>query len=265
MKKIGILGCGWLGLSLGKQLLDQGNIVRGSTTSKDKLKRIKKEGLEAYAIQINPISITGDLDFFKDLEVLIVSIAPGRKQAKKINFSAIIEQCCLTIAHHKIPRVIFLSSISVYGNQEGELDETALLKPHTDVGKHLVKSEEKIQTLKCSRVILRLGGLIGPDRHPIHQLSGKKVENPKGFINLIHKQDAVGILTTLIENPLLTGIYNGVSPSHPTRKIYYTEMARRKGLTPPEFINQGHCIKSIDGKKIESESRFKYSILNLLI
>ena len=41
-KIIGILGCGWLGLPLAKELVEEGYIVRGSTTQASKLDKIKQ-------------------------------------------------------------------------------------------------------------------------------------------------------------------------------------------------------------------------------
>ena len=43
-KIIGILGCGWLGLPLAQQLVEDGHIVRGSTTQNSKLEKDYKDG-----------------------------------------------------------------------------------------------------------------------------------------------------------------------------------------------------------------------------
>ncbi len=265
MINVGILGCGWLGLALGKQLIKRGIIVRGSSTQKGRLKELEDEGLVAFPISVGEKEISGNLDFFKELDVLILSIPPKRKRPEENNFSAIIAQCCLAINAYKIPRIIFLSSISVYGNQEGILDETTPVKPVTEAAKQLVKSEKKIQKIIPNNVIIRLGGLIGKERHPIRQLSGKKVGNPDGYINFIHQDDAVGILLKVIENKALEGIYNAVTPSYPRRKQYYLEMAKRRGLPPPEFIKSNQCKRMVLGVKFQKISGFKFSVDNLMI
>ena len=262
---VGILGCGWLGLALGKQLIKKGIIVRGSSTQRGRLEELEDEGLVAFPIKVGEKEIRGNLDFFKELDVLILSIPPGRKRLEKNNFSAIIAQCCLAIDAYEIPRVIFLSSISVYGNQEGVLDETTPVKPVTEAAKQLVKSEEKIQKITQNNVIIRLGGLIGKERHPIRQLSGKKVGNPNGYINFIHQDDAVGILLKVIEIAALKGFYNAVTPAYPRRKQYYLEMAKRRKLPPPEFINSDQCKRKVLGVKFQKISGFKFSVNNLLI
>jgi NAD dependent epimerase/dehydratase family enzyme len=72
--------------------------------------------------------------------------------------------------------------------------------------------------------VVRFGGLIGEDRHPVKFLSGRKnVEQPDSPVNLIHQNDCIGILLTLIEKEIYGEVFNAVAPSHPTRKTYYTK------------------------------------------
>ena len=51
--KIAILGCGWLGLPLAKKLISKNFIVRGSTTSKDKISVLKNENIEPFLITLD--------------------------------------------------------------------------------------------------------------------------------------------------------------------------------------------------------------------
>ena len=46
--KIGIIGCGWLGLPLAKMFVSNNYKVKGSTTSKEKIEILKKEGIEPF-------------------------------------------------------------------------------------------------------------------------------------------------------------------------------------------------------------------------
>ena len=46
INKIGILGCGWFGFALAKALLAKDYLVKGTTTSEDKLATLKKAGIE---------------------------------------------------------------------------------------------------------------------------------------------------------------------------------------------------------------------------
>ena len=51
--KIGIIGCGWLGLPLAKEFISNNYKVKGSTTTKEKLEILKTEGIEAYLIDLS--------------------------------------------------------------------------------------------------------------------------------------------------------------------------------------------------------------------
>ena len=71
--KIGIIGCGWLGLPLAKEFISNNYKVKGSTTTKEKLKILKNEGIEAYLIEIAENSISDSIDsFLYELDILIV-------------------------------------------------------------------------------------------------------------------------------------------------------------------------------------------------
>ena len=50
--KIGIIGCGWLGLPLAKEFVSNNYKVKGSTTTKEKLEILKNEGIDAYLIDV---------------------------------------------------------------------------------------------------------------------------------------------------------------------------------------------------------------------
>ena len=51
--KIAIIGCGWLGLPLAKKLIKEIFIVKGSTTSKEKISVLKTEKIEPFLIDLN--------------------------------------------------------------------------------------------------------------------------------------------------------------------------------------------------------------------
>ena len=75
--RIGIIGCGWLGLPLAKTLILNNYKVKGSTTTKNKLEILKKEGIEPYLIEITENSISASINsFLNELDILIINIPP---------------------------------------------------------------------------------------------------------------------------------------------------------------------------------------------
>ena len=264
---IGILGGGWLGLALAREGIEKGYQVKVSSTSKEKTKQLLAEGYLAYFMKINETHTQGQVDFFKDLDTLVITIPPGLKKNQERNYVGLLEQVIKKIEYFKIQKVIYTSSISVYGFQEGVITEESALLGNTPSAQQIMKVEQKlIENNNFTSIIIRLGGLIGPNRHPIFTLSGKKnIPNPNSPINFIHQKDAVAILLKLTENFSEDEVFNGVSPFHPSRKEYYTQMAEIAKLTAPTFEKKGKIRGIVNAEKVVRELDCQYMVKNLLI
>jgi nucleoside-diphosphate-sugar epimerase len=269
MKQISILGCGWLGLPLAKALLEKGFSVKGSTTSIEKLSVIEKTGIHPFLISVSEDKTEGNLDgFLENSEILIIDIPPKLRSlgtdsstALRKTFVEKIKNIIPLIEKSTIKKVLFVSSTSVYGDTSTALSvtEDSPLNPETESGKQLVKVEQLLQNNpNFKTTIVRFGGLIGEDRHPIPFLAGKKnLENPKAAINLIHQQDCIGIILRIICHTEPVEVwgeaFNAVAPFHPSREDYYTQKAIDFGLEPPEFNFESPTFgKTILSTKVET-------------
>jgi len=262
MKKISVLGCGWLGLPLAKSLLKKGFSINGSTTSLEKISILEKNGITPFQISLFEDKIEGAMDLFLDnSEILIVDIPPKLRGDSKENFVGKIHSLIPFIENSTIKKVLFVSSTSVFSDDNSEVTEASIPNPDTESGKQLLEAEQLLLSNKnFQTTIIRFGGLIGNDRHPIKFLAGRKnIENPDAPINLIHQDDCIGIIETIISLDLWNAIFNAVAPIHPTRKEYYTQKAMELNLPLPEFeegkISAGKLISSI---KIETVLNYKF-------
>ncbi len=274
MKKISILGCGWLGLPLAKSLLKNGFLVKGSTTSTEKIAVLEVAGIEPFLLEVSETEIIGDItSFLENSEILIIDIPPKLRGNSAENFVAKIQNLIPFIANSSVEKVIFISSTSVYADAiSTALNVTELTKPQpeTESGKQLLEAEQLLQNNKnFQTTVVRFGGLIGEDRHPIKFLAGRKnIENPEAPINLIHQTDCIGIIETIIkkglqqaqsDKELKTETFNAVAPFHPTRKDYYTQKAIVLNLALPEFEQSKPSIgKIISSEKVESVLEYKF-------
>lgn len=248
-RSIAILGCGWLGLPLAISLLNKGFSVRGSTTSKKKLELLQAKGIAPYLISISENSIDGNIsEFLSDVSVLIINIPPGLRGSSSENFVRKMQLLHSEIKRYDVKRLIFVSSTSVYGNLQGEVTEQTLPEPATESGKQLLAVENIFRAGdNLDNTIVRFGGLIGDDRHPITMLSGKTgLTNGDAYINLIHRNDCIKILEHVITEQWWGQILNGVYPYHPSKNLYYTSEAYKRGLKPPLYSVEDTQI----GKKI---------------
>jgi len=86
-------------------------------------------------------------------------------------------------------------------------------------------------------MILRLGGLIGQDRHPIQFLSGREqLVKPNALTNLIHQEDINIFLYKILKGKFRSGVCNFCSPKRETKKKYYTWVADQKKIPLPNYI-----------------------------
>ena len=176
MKQISILGCGWLGLPLAKQLVQKGYTVKGSTTSSDKLEMLRNLGIIPYSIIVTAEEITGSTeDFLENSEVLIINIPPKLRAAEKEDFVSKIQLLIPPIEKSTVSKIIFVSSTSVYSDSNENVSEDTIPEPATESGIQLLNSESILQNkTSFQTTIVRFGGLIGEDRHPIRFLAGRK-------------------------------------------------------------------------------------------
>lgn len=267
MTQISILGCGWLGLALAKVLLENNFSIKGSTTSVEKLSILENLGIQPYLIALSEDKTTGNLsDFLENSKILILDIPPKLRGNSKENFISKIQNIIPFIEKSTVENLIFISSTSVYGEDNLVVTEKTELNPDTESGKQLVQAERLLQSNpNFTTTILRFGGLIGEDRHPIKFLAGRKnIENPNAPINLIHQDDCIGIILRILKLNSWNETFNAVTPFYPSRKDYYTQKAIDLHLDLPEFNTENsNSGKTISSLKVENILEYRFKKPNL--
>lgn len=265
--KISILGCGWLGLPLAKSLLSKGYKVKGSTTSESKLDLLKNAGISPFQIQLEEHQIIGNMeDFLKETDVLVIDIPPGLRRetstSNEMTFVNKVKMLIPFIEKSGAQKVIFVSSTSVYGDSFPivEITEETQPNPDTESGKQLVIAETLLQSNPHFKTtLIRFGGLLGEDRHPVKFLAGRaNVENPDAPVNMIQREDCIGVIEKALDFARddsweWNQTFNAVAPQHPTRKAYYHKKAENLNLPLPTFAENSESKgKMISSKKIET-------------
>ncbi|KUJ61148.1 NAD(P)-dependent oxidoreductase [Flavobacteriaceae bacterium CRH] len=273
MTKISILGCGWLGLPLAKQLLEKGYSINGSTTSENKLSILEQSGINPFLVALESESVSETInDFLYKSEILIIDIPPKLRgnnadsgdSSRKI-FVEKIENLIPFIEKSTIKKLLFVSSTSVYGDENGNITEETIPNPETESGKQLLLAEAILQkNQNYETTILRFGGLIGEDRHPVKFLAGKEnLENPDAPVNLIHQDDCIQIIHEIINQSKWNEVFNAVAPFHPTREEYYTLKAKEQNLVLPKFSTEKSNVKKIvSSEKVENSLSYQFRLAN---
>lgn len=263
MKKVAIVGLGWLGMPLATALTARGWQVTGSKTTPDGVEAARMCGIESCELRLTPeLECDADeLEALLSVDALVVTLPASRTAEGGENYLRAVQNLVDSALAFNVPRIIFTSSTSVYGSGGGMMKENSPLQPVTVAGKTLVELENWLHDLPGTSVdILRLSGLVGPQRHPGRFLSGKtNVPDGEHGVNLVHLDDVVAAITLLLQTPKGGHIYNLSAPAHPARQQFYPAVAQQLGLTPPTFVAAADKNgKLIDGSKICDELGFEY-------
>ncbi len=230
--KIVIVGSGWLGKPLAESLKLEGNSVSVIYRSN---KPELTAGINAFQLTENE-SVNASLN---DADWVVFCFPPPKEGKSHA-------EVCLEFTKHcqASCRFVFTSTTGVYPNENKTFDETAILD---SANKH-VATEEKLQKeLGKQLTIVRLAGLVGEGRFPVRMMSKSgKTYNYNEYCNLIHLQDAVGIISFLIQDQVEVQIVNACAPNHPLKGDYYTKMAEKLRVEVPLFEKgpTGKCIQS---------------------
>ncbi|MDQ6571336.1 MAG: SDR family NAD(P)-dependent oxidoreductase, partial [Haemophilus parainfluenzae] len=234
---VAIVGLGWLGLPLALHLKELGWCVKGSKQSPDDAQKLHQLGIETY-----PFSLSDEMKRLPhhirplfNVDALIITLPPS-------SFSS--QQYCEYLAFlanqakkQGVQHVLFTSSTSVFPDISGQFDEGSQLSAETEMGKTLIQAEQCLFQSGISHCdILRLAGLIGKQRHPVKFLAGKhNLKQGYSPVNLVHLEDCIEAITTLLMNPNGLRTYHLCAPVHPTRAEYYTKAAACYDLFTPQF------------------------------
>lgn len=266
MKTISIIGCGWLGLPLARQLIANGYTVKGSTTTAEKLTLLKAEGIQAHQLKLSPTP-EGDLTSLLDADILIVDVPPRAGMYGDDFHPQQMMHLAKAVALSRVGWVIHISSTSIYPELNREVIEDDVTTPDQSAAPALVQAEQSwLAHLPNRRVtILRCGGLLGYDRIPGKYVAGRTVDTGAVPVNYIHRDDAVGLISAVIRQQI-AGIFNVVAPEHPTRKEVYIQSCEQFNYLLPKFVEslEEKPYKVVSNQKLTTQLDYTFKYANPL-
>lgn len=267
---VSILGCGWLGRPLGQHLVERGEYVRGSTTTPEKIEGLRDDGIEPYLLRLDPELSGEDAASFFASPVLVLNVPPPRgADDVRSRHRRQIDAVRAAAADGAVEWILFASSTGVYPNVERRVTEAdqppgepdALPGSRRRTGEALLDAEARLMNDPAfDTTVVRLGGLYGDDRHPGRFLAGRSnLGRPEAPVNLIHREDCVGLLATLLEQNCRNEVFNACADAHPTRRALYTKAAEVLGLEPPFFDETDPTTgKLVDNQKVKDQCGYQF-------
>lgn len=237
-----IVGCGYVGVPLGAELVRQGHAVSG-------LRRNTTAAGELEAAGIKPlfadITQPGDLKKLpRDFDWVVNCAASGGGDVVAYRRLYLIGNRNLIEWLRPAPprRFVYTGSTSVYGQNDGSLVvETDPVAPESEPGKILVQTENLLLAaateINFPTVILRLAGIYGPGRgYWLKQfLSGEaRIEGDgKRILNMIHRDDAVGAIIAALKHSPVSQVFNVVDSEPVSQLDCFQWLAAKRGRPLP--------------------------------
>ncbi|MBX0286104.1 SDR family oxidoreductase [Halomicroarcula sp. F28] len=202
MSRVAILGCGYVGLELGRQLRDDHDVV-GVRRSERGLEAIEDAGFEAVQADVTD---DDSLSAVPDADWVVFAASSGGRGAD-VAREVYVEGLKTAIDHFWAradapERLVYTSSTGVYGDHDGAwVDEATPLDPQTEKTEVLAEAErvarERPAEYGGHGAVARYAGLYGPERYRLERY----LEGPvtAGYLNMVHRDDAAGAVRFLLE------------------------------------------------------------------
>jgi len=235
--RVVILGCGYVGLELGRQLREDHEVV-GVRRSPDGVAAIEDAGFEGVRADVTE---PGDLAAVPDADALVFAASSGGRgadAAREVYVDGLRTAIEVFGGRDSPPeRLVYTSSTGVYGDHGGDwVDESTPLDPTTEKTEVLAEAERVAREVAPDHgidgTVARFAGLYGPDRYRLERyLEGPVTE---GYLNMVHRDDAAGAVRYLLEADLARDEAVLVVDDEPAPKWEFADwLAAECGVSEP--------------------------------
>lgn len=271
-----IVGCGYVGLPLGAELVRLGHEVFGLRRSPAAEADLKAAGLNPVLADITRPDTLAKLP--RDFDWIVHCVAAGGDAEN-------YRQTYLEGTRHLIQwlsgappkKFLYTGSTSVYGQTDGSpVKESSPTDPQAETARVLVETErvllDAFQREKFPAVILRVAGIYGPERgHLFKQFIRNEARidgDGSRFLNMIHRDDLVTCILSALKNGRPGDIYNAVDDEPVSQRTFFEWLGATLGKYPPASIpensddrrKRGLTNKRVSNRKLKMElgCQFKY-------
>ncbi len=236
-----ILGCGYLGLFVGRMLRERGETVFGTVRSTSSAQRLLDLGIEPILADVlDPQS------FSKWPPVDRMLYCVGFDRASGIPMRTVYVDGLKNVLNHlpeTCQRLVYAGSTSVYGQTDGDwMTEDSPTEPISEAGRIGLDAEQLFRSHAREHglhaIIVRFVGLYGPGRI-LRRAALERAEaiqaDPTKYLNLIHIEDAARVAVAALDRGQADQIYLASDDRPIQRGEYYQLAAELVGAPAPRF------------------------------
>jgi len=242
-----IVGCGYVGIPLGVELVRLGHEVVGVRREADAAAELTTAGITPVVADVTRPETLAAIPGPFDWVVNTVSSTRGGEQEYRDVYLEGTRHLIEWLAPMGIKKFVYTSSTSVYGQTDGSLvKETSATQPDGATSRLLVETERLLLNaasgVKFPAVILRVAGIYGPDRgHLFHQfIRGEAKIAGKGerLINMIHRDDVVGCIVAALKSGRPGEVYNACDDEPVAQLHFFRWLTETLGKYMPPFATE---------------------------
>jgi len=270
-----IVGCGYVGLPLGAELVRQGHEVFGLRRSASAANEMKSAGIQPLVGDVTRLKTLAKLPRQFDWALNCVAAGGSADNYRQIYLEG-NRNLVSWLAESPPEKFIYTSSTSVYGQNDGSIvTEKSPVKPDAETAKVLVEAETCLLAKGGSRgrsphrqfpaVILRVAGIYGPERgHWFKQFLKNEVRiegDGSRFLNMIHRDDVAGCIIAALEKGRAGEIYNAADDEPVSQIDFFRWLAATLRKPLPPFASEaaetarkrGATNKRVSNQKLKME------------
>ena len=271
-----IVGCGYVGLPLGVELVRLGHEVSGLRRSVSAENESKAAGIQPLFGDVTQPETLAKLPRDFDWVVNCVAAGGGAEDYRQVYLQG-TRNLIDWLGPSPPKKFVYTSSTSVYGQTDGsQVKESSPTEPSMETAQVLLETEKVLlaaaQEKKFPAVILRVAGIYGPDRGHWFKQFLKNEARMEGdgsrFLNMIHRDDLIGCIIAALKNGRPGEIYN-TADDEPVSQLHFFQwlaQALDKPLppsvpeNPAENRKRGVTNKRVSNRKLKMElgHQFKY-------
>jgi len=227
MKRIAIIGAGWLGLPLANHLQEHGHWVCASKTTSSGAQDLQQLGIHAFVCDLDaPLDLDKIFTQYQ-CDTVVGCFPPGFRRGQGDEYIEHWQALTEKAKQANIQKLVMISSTTVYPDRAEELTEAdASLKlalnndEFSTNAKRMLQAEQFVIDSGLDYAIVRCSGLIGPNRNPARFATKLRHVSRLAPANMLHLIDAIGAITFAIEN-LSKEVVNATTPNTVSKAEFY--------------------------------------------
>lgn len=265
--KIIVVGAGWLGQQLLGPLHADGHQLMATRQSDHGLTVLSADIIALrLCLPCDALAIESLRLAFKQAMV-ICSVPPSWRKQQGQGYLESLASLAQLMQQSGSLACIHLSSSGVYQGLNGDVDEQSALL-HTDAKASLLLQGEQILRQAVPCCTLRLGGLIGPNRHPGRFLSGRLLPDPDGAVNMVHSIDVTRAIQCIVQQHAWPAVFNVSCPKKVTRQQFYQKASAALQLPAPKIADMSSDPSNISRRVLATsicqQLKFEYQFRSAL-